>query len=153
MNFVIKIKIKIKCNQRLKIACEQTKKMLSIKEEDSVFIEEFYKGETLNCKITRASFEKICSEDFKKLSPPIERVLSDSKIKPEDINEIVLVGGSSKIPKIKQILKEKFPNVVINDSINPEEAVAYGATIFGQSDIRKTGDFWGDFWGISSLNI
>ena len=151
-NFSINdIKNNIKCNQRLKIACEQTKKMLSIKEEDSVFIEEFYKGETLNCKITRASFEKICSEDFKKLSPPIERVLSDSNIKPEDINEIVLVGGSSKIPKIKQILKEKFPNVVINDSINPEEAVAYGATIFGQSDIRKTGDFWGDFEYLDSI--
>ena len=151
-NFSINdIKNNIKCNQRLKISCEQAKKMLSIKEEDCVFIEEFYKGETLNCKITRVLFEKICKEDFLKLYPPIERVLSDSKIKPEEINEIVLVGGSSKIPKIKQILKKKFPNVVINDSINPEEAVAYGATIFGESDLRKTGDFWGDFEYLDSI--
>jgi L1 cell adhesion molecule like protein len=109
--------------------------------EDTLFIDNFYKEESLNLKITRAQFEEISKEFFSKLKTPIERVLSDSKMKPEQINEIVLVGGSSKIPKIKQILKEIFPNVIINDSINPDEAVAYGAAISCESERRDNGDF------------
>ena len=145
------IKKNIKCNQRLKIACEQTKKYLSFNLEDTIFIDNFYKEESLNLKITRAQFEEISKEFFSKLKTPIERVLSDSKMKPEQINEIVLVGGSSKIPKIKQILKEIFPNVIINDSINPDEAVAYGAAIYCESERRDTGDFWEDFSYIDSI--
>ena len=145
------INVNYKCKQRLKIACEQTKKNLSIKMEDSIFIEDFYKGETLNCKISRNKFEYICQNEFNKLIPPLERVLFDSKIKPEEINEIILVGGSSKIPKIKQILKGIFPKVVINDSINPKEAVAYGSVIFGESERKKEGDFWEDFDYLDSI--
>ena len=137
--------------QRLKIKCEQTKKYLSIKFEDTIYIEDFYKGETLCCKITREQFEKICKPDFDKLIPPIDRVLSDQKMKEEDINEIILVGGSSKIPKIKQILTEKFPNVIINDSINPEEAVLYGAIIISETERKKIGEFWEDFDYLDSI--
>ena len=137
--------------QRLKIKCEQTKKYLSIKMEDTIYIEDFYEGEALNCIITRSKFEDICKTDFDKLIPPLDRVLSDQKLKPENINEIVLVGGSSKIPKIKQILTEKFPNVIINDSINPEEAVAYGAVIFSETERKKIGDFWEDFDYLDSI--
>ena len=137
--------------QRLKIKCEQAKKYLSIKMEDTIYIEDFYEGEALNCIITRSKFEDICKTDFDKLIPPLDRVLSDQKLKPENINEIVLVGGSSKIPKIKQILTEKFPNVIINDSINPEEAVAYGAVIFSETERKKIGDFWEDFDYLDSI--
>ena len=137
--------------QRLKIKCEQAKKYLSIKMEDTIYIEDFYEGESLNCIITRSKFEDICKTDFDKLIPPLDRVLSDQKLKPENINEIVLVGGSSKIPKIKQILTEKFPNVIINDSINPEEAVAYGAVIFSETERKKIGDFWEDFDYLDSI--
>ena len=137
--------------QRLKIKCEQAKKYLSIKMEDTIYIEDFYEGEALNCIITRSKFEDICKTDFDKLIPPLDRVLSDQKLKPENINEIVLVGGSSKIPKIKQILTEKFPNVIINDSINPEEAVAYGAAIFSETERKKIGDFWEDFDYLDSI--
>ena len=148
---VDEIKRNYKCIQRLKMACERTKKILSTEVEDTVFVDNFYKGENLQCKITRAKFEEICNDDFEALKPPLDRVLSDTKMQPKDINEIVLVGGSSKIPKVKQILKEKFPNAKINDSINPEEAVAYGATIFSESELRKTGDFWEDFDYLDSI--
>lgn len=145
------IKKNIKCNQRLKIACEQAKIYLSYKTKDTIFIENFYKDESINIEITRSKFEEITKDFFSKLEEPINRVLSDSKLKKEQINEIVLVGGSSKIPKIKQILNEKFPNAIINDTINPDEAVAYGAAIFCESERRKTGDFWEDFDYIDSI--
>ena len=145
------IKKNIKCNQRLKIECEQTKKYLSFNLEHTIFIDNFYKDESLNCQITREQFEEISKKFFSQLKPPIDRVLSDSKMKPEQINEIVLVGGSTKIPKIKQMLKEIFPNVIINDSINPDEAVAYGAAIFCESERRDTGDFWEDFAYVDSI--
>ena len=139
------IKKNYKCMQRLKIACERTKKILSIKEEDTIYIEDFYKEEILNCLITRSRFEFICKEYFDKLIPPLDRILNDAHMKNTDINEIILVGGSSKIPKIKNILKEKFPDVSINELINPDEAVAFGATIYAESLKRNTGEFWEDF--------
>ena len=140
------IKNSYKCMQRLKSACERSKKILSIKTEDTIYIEDFYKDQALNCFITRAKFENLCNIFFNKLIPPIDRVLNDINLKAEDINEIILVGGSSRIPKIKEILKEKFPKKdIINDSINPDEAVAFGAAIFAESLIRNTGEFWEDF--------
>ena len=145
-NFSVeKIKKNNKCKQRLKIACEQLKKNLSFKTEDTLYISDFYKNETLICKITRPLFENICADEFKKILPPINKVLEDGGITPKEVNEIVLVGGSSRIPKIKSILKEKFPKSIINDSINPEEAVAYGATILSESNRLKIGDFWEEF--------
>ena len=134
-----------KCMQRLKIACERSKIILSIREEDTIYIEDFYKDETLNCPITRAKFEDLCKDCFVKLIPPLDRVLSDTKKQSTDIDEIILVGGSSKIPKVKEILKQKFPNVKINESINPDEAVAFGATIFCESIFRNSGKFLEDF--------
>ena len=77
--------------------------------------------------------------------PPLDTILSESKITPDKINEIILVGSSSRIPKVKEILLKKFPAVIINDSINPEEAVAYVVTIFCESERIKTGEFWDGF--------
>ena len=134
-----------KCLQRLKIACEQTKKILSVKFEDRIYLEDFYQELPINCTITRAKFEELCKEFFEKLIPPINDVLNYAKIKNTDIDEIILVGGSSKIPKIKEILKEKFPGVIINDQISPDEVVAFGATIYCESLRRNTGEFWKDF--------
>ena len=139
------IKKNYKSIQKLKIACEETKKVLSQKEEDILFLEDFYEEEPLNCKITKAKFEDLCKDYFNKLLPPIDDVLKDSKIKNTDINEIILVGGSSKIPKIKDMLKEKFPNIPINDSISPDEVVAFGATIYSESLRRSDGEFWEEF--------
>ena len=139
------IKNNYKCMQRLKIACEHTKKILSIRENDAIFIEDFYDEETLNCPITRAKFENLCKGYFDKLIEPIDEVLSNANVQEKDITEIILVGGSSKIPYVKKLLSEKFENIHINENINPDEAVAYGATLYCESFYRHNGEFWSDF--------
>ena len=145
-----KIKENYKLMQRLKIACERTKKILSSKTEDIIYIEDFYNEEALNVLVTRAKFENLCKEYFDKLIPPIDRVIHDAKISINKIKEIILVGGSSKIPKIKQILSEKFKNIPINDSINPDEAVAYGATLFCEKLVRSNNELLKNFDYIDS---
>ena len=87
-NFIVEEIMKnTKSMQRLKIACENTKKFLSQKTEDSIFIEDFYKGESLNCKITRAQFEYICRKLFERLIPPLDTILNESKITSDKIDE------------------------------------------------------------------
>ena len=108
-----------KAMQNLKIVCEQAKKNLSFREEDIIFIEDFYNEESLSVSIDRKKFEDLCKEFFDKLIEPINKVIKDAKKKEiNKIDEIILVGGSSKIPKIKEILSEKFKDVPINDLIN-----------------------------------
>ena len=139
------IKKNCKCIQMLKIACEKTKKILSIKEEDTIYIDDFYNGLVLNCSIKRSVFEDLCKEYFNQLIPTIKKVLTH-KNKEIKINEIVLVGGSSKIPKIMEILRNEFPEPIkINNSISPDEVVAFGAAFFAESLRRNTGEFWEDF--------
>ena len=134
-----------KSMQRLKIACEQTKKFLSMKEQDTIYIEDFYKEEALSVPITRVKFEDLCKNYFDQLLEPIDKVLKDSKIEVNQIQEVILVGGSSKIPKIKTILSKKFPKTRINDKINPDEVVAYGATLFCEKLIRNNNESLKDF--------
>ena len=134
-----------KAKERLKIACEASKKMLSYHYDDNIYLENFINEETLNVKISRAKFEKICENLFQKLEFPLEKILKISKWKTSDINEVVLVGGSSKIPKIKEILTKKFEFAIINDSINPDESVAFGATILAEKNIRKNSEQLKDF--------
>jgi L1 cell adhesion molecule like protein len=125
------VKKNVKSMKRLKIACEKSKRLLSISTEIPVTVDNFYDDETLYIKITRAKFEDLCRDLFLKLTNPIDKVINDAKIGISDIKEIVMVGGSTRIPKIKEILTEFFEgvNVKINDSINPDEAVAYGAAV------------------------
>ena len=134
-----------KCMQRLKRACEETKKYLSVINEDTILIEDFFDSNPLCCPITRSKFEDLCKDLFKRLIKPIDLLLEKLKLKNTDINEIILVGGSSKIPKVKEIISKKFENVPINDQINPDEAVAYGAIIYAESLRRFEGEFWKDF--------
>ena len=117
--------------QRLKIACEQTKKILSKKDEDTIYIEDFYEEESISIPITRAKFEELCKDIFDKLIEPLDHAIEDAKNKEiSKIDEIILVGGSSKIPKVKEILKNKFgENIPINNFINPDKIVAYGAAL------------------------
>ena len=131
--------------ERLKRACEETKKYLSIKEEDTIVVEDFYDSKPLCCKVRREDFEKMCNDLFERLIEPLDRLLAKKNLNNTDIDEIILVGGSSKIPKIKQIIANKFKNVPINDSINPDEVVAYGAIIYAESKRRFEGEFWKDF--------
>jgi len=143
-----------KSMQRLKIACEQAKIFLSKKEEDIIFIEDFYEGEPINIMITRAKFEELCKEIFDKLLIYIDQAIED--VKKKDINEIkideiLLVGGSSKIPKVKEILKNKFENVPINDFINPDEIVAYGAALCCEKLVRSNNELLNNFDYIDSI--
>jgi len=81
--------------------------------------------------LTRAKFEELCSSLFKKTMKPVEQVLEDSGMSKDEIKEIVLVGGSTRIPKVQQLIKDFFDGKEPNRGINPDEAVAYGAAVQG----------------------
>ena len=125
------VKKNVKSMKRLKIACEKSKKLLSVSMEIPIYVDSFYNDETLYTTVTRAKFEQLCKKKFDELVKPIDQVIEQAKIGISDIKEVVMVGGSTRIPKIKEIIKEFFDgvNVKINDSINPDEAVAYGAAV------------------------
>ena len=118
-----------KAMKRLKLACERSKRLLSISEEIDIEVDNFYEDETLQIKVTRPKFEDLCKDIFRKLIKPIDEVMKIGKIYISDIKEVVLVGGSTRIPKVKEIVSEFFGGIKVNDSINPDEAVAYGAAV------------------------
>ena len=90
-----------------------------------------FQGEDFSSSITRARFEELNQDLFRKCLSPVEKVLADSKIDKRSVNEVVLVGGSTRIPKVQQMLQEFFNGKELNKSINPDEAVAYGAAVQG----------------------
>merc|ERR1719408_207269 len=79
--------------------------------------------------ITRARFEDLCADLFRGTLEPVEKVLSDAKVSKSQVDEVVLVGGSTRVPKVQQLLSEFFNGKELNHSINPDEAVAYGAAV------------------------
>lgn len=115
--------------KRLKAQCERVKKVLSSSTTASLELESLYDGIDFNSSITRARFEELCADIFRKTIDPVDRVLSDAKMSKGDIHEIVLVGGSTRIPKIRELLSNYFNSKALNNSVNPDEAVAYGAAI------------------------
>ena len=115
---------------RLKNECENCKLYLSSCLEYYIDLDDLAEGEDLNTRITRNEFELVCEKYFNECLEIITQALKDAKLKKENIGEIILVGGSSKIPKIKEMIKDYF-NKEPNRSINPEEAIAYGAAIYG----------------------
>ena len=126
-----------KAIKRLKIACENIKRVLSIEKETTLCLNNFYNNQDIFEDISRNSFEYLCKDLFEKLKEPVDDALAYAKLTAKDINEIVLVGGSTRIPHIKTILKEKFENIKINDQINPDETVAYGATLVAAKILIK----------------
>ena len=130
----------IKQKTRLKEHCEKAKKKLSQHDEVEIEVESIAKGKDLYLKITRAKFEDLCKNIFEKCKLPLEEVLKDSNCKPQDVDEIVLVGGSTRIPKIQQMLKDYFFGKELNKRLNPDEAVAYGATIEAAIQMGKYSD-------------
>ena len=118
-----------KAKRRLKVACEKAKKNLSSAQETMIDIDSLAEGEDFNIKINRPKFEDLCRDLFEKCIPPITDALKDADLNKEDINEIVMVGGSSRIPKVIEIVKAYFNGKEVNKSIHPDEAVAYGAAI------------------------
>ena len=122
-----------KAIKRLKIACENVKKILSESNETIIHVNNFYMNkEDLIDKINVAKFNELCKPHFDKLELCLNDAISQAKLEKKDIDQIILVGGSTKIPKVREIVRKYFPDLpdsAINKEINPDEAVAYGATI------------------------
>jgi len=115
--------------RRLRTACEKAKRTLSSATQASIEIDSLFEGIDFYSSITRARFEELCSDLFRGTLEPVESALRDAKMGKNEIHEIVLVGGSTRIPKIKKLLSEFFNGKNLNQSINPDEAVAYGAAV------------------------
>jgi L1 cell adhesion molecule like protein len=117
--------------RRLRTACERAKRTLSASAQANIEIDSLYEGIDYYTSITRARFEELCADLFKGTLEPVEKSMRDAKLDKSAINEIVLVGGSTRIPKIQKLLQDFFNGKELNKSINPDEAVAYGAAVQG----------------------
>ena len=115
--------------RRLRTACERAKRTLSASAQASIEIDSLFEGIDFYTSITRARFEELCSDLFKGTLEPVEKALRDAKMDKSSINDIVLVGGSTRIPKVQKLLQDFFNGKELNKSINPDEAVAYGAAV------------------------
>jgi heat shock protein 5 len=115
--------------QKLRREVERAKKVLSSQTQVRIEIEAFHGGEDFSETLSRARFEEINIDLFKKTLDPVDKVLEDAKLKKHEIDEVVLVGGSTRIPKIQQLLKAHFNGKEPNRGVNPDEAVAYGAAV------------------------
>jgi heat shock protein 1/8 len=115
--------------RRVKAACERAKRTLSSTTKTTVEIDSLYEGEDFSSSISRAKFEELCSDLFTRCLDPVSSVLADANVKKNKVDEIVLVGGSTRIPKIQALLQQFFDGKELNKTINPDEAVAYGAAV------------------------
>lgn len=126
--------------QKLRREVERGKRALSTQHQVRLEIESLYGSHDLSETLTRARFEELCIDLFKKTLEPVKTVLEDSELKKSEIDEIVLVGGSTRIPKVQSLLKDFFNGKEPNKGVNPDEAVAYGAAVQGGILSGKGGD-------------
>ena len=115
--------------RRLKTACERAKRTLSSGTTANIELDSLYEGIDFFTSITRAKFESICMNLFQKCINPVQKVLTDAKMSKSQIDDIVLVGGSTRIPKIQELMKDFFNGKELCQNINPDEAVAHGASV------------------------
>merc|ERR1711861_21427 len=127
--------------RRLRTACERAKRNLSSSANAQIEIDSLYEGVDFYSSITRARFEDLCADLFRGTLDPVEKVLKDSKVDKGSVHEVVLVGGSTRIPKVQELITNYFNGKEPCRSINPDEAVAYGAAV--QANIL-TGGSTGD---------
>jgi L1 cell adhesion molecule like protein len=131
--FKRKTKLDIRSNAkamaRLRLVAERVKKTLSTANQATLEVDSLAEGNDLVLTITRAKFESLCEDLFRKCMGPVEQVLKDAKLGKGDIHDVVLVGGSSRIPRVQALLKEFFNGKELCQSIHPDEAVAYGAAV------------------------
>ena len=125
----LNLKTNSKALRRLRTVCERAKRTLSSSTSASLELDSLMDGIDYYTSITRAKFENICGPLFKSCISPIDQLLRDAKLSKGDINEIVLVGGSTRIPYLQKLLSDYFNGKELNKSVNPDEAVAYGAAI------------------------
>ena len=136
--------------RRLRTQCERAKRTLSAAARANIEVDSLYDGIDFASSITRARFEDLCMHYFRQCLEPVTKVLQDAKMSPSDINEVVLVGGSTRIPRIQQMIKQYFNGKEPCKSINPDEAVAYGAAV--QAGIIS-GDEMGDAGDVLLLDV
>jgi len=115
--------------RRLRTACERAKRTLSASAQANIEIDSLFEGIDFYTAITRARFEELCADLFRGTLEPVEKALRDAKMDKSSIDELVLVGGSTRIPKVQKLLTDFFNGKELNKSINPDEAVAYGAAV------------------------
>jgi heat shock 70kDa protein 1/2/6/8 len=115
--------------RRLRTACERAKRTLSSSTQAYIEIDSLFEGIDYNSTVTRARFEELCMDYFRATMNPVEKVLRDSGMSKDKIHDVVLVGGSTRIPKVQQMLVDFFNGKPLNKSINPDEAVAFGAAV------------------------
>lgn len=115
--------------RRLRTACERAKRTLSNTTQTTIEVDSLFEGVDFLQNLTRAKFEELCADLFRGTLDPVDRVLRDSKIPKHSVHDVVLVGGSTRIPKVQDLLKDFFNGKELNRSINPDEAVAYGAAV------------------------
>ena len=130
--------------RRLKTACEQAKKTLSSSAQAEITLESLADGTDITVQITRARFEELCTSLFQSTLELVEKALKDAKMERSSIDDVILVGGSTRIPKVQKLLSDYFYQKELNKSINPDEAVAYGAAVQGAilsgSDSKELND-------------
>merc|ERR1712196_36412 len=117
--------------QKLRRESERVKRALSTQHQARAEVEALFDGVDFSETLTRARFEELNMDLFKKTLGPVQKVMSDAGLKKNEVDEIVLVGGSTRIPKVQQLLKDYFNGKAPNTGINPDEAVAYGAAVQG----------------------
>jgi L1 cell adhesion molecule like protein len=115
--------------RRLRTSCERAKRTLSASSQTTIEIDSLYEGTDFYSSITRARFEELNMDLFRKCMEPVEKCLRDAKMDKSSVHEVVLVGGSTRIPKVQQMLQDFFNGKELCKSINPDEAVAYGAAV------------------------
>jgi heat shock protein 5 len=149
MDYVLKLvkkkhSVDLKKNPRalakLRREVEKAKRALSTVHQTQLEVEALIDGEDFSESLTRARFEDLCSDLFKKTLGPVQKVLVDADLKKSEIDDIVLVGGSTRIPKVQQLIKDFFNGKEPNRGINPDEAVAYGAAVQGGILSGESGD-------------
>ena len=121
--------------RRLRTSCERAKRTLSSATNATIEIDSLYEGIDFNSSITRARFEELNMDLFRGTMEPVERALKDSGLSKGQIDEIVIVGGSTRIPKVQQLLSDFFNGKELAKNINPDEAVAYGGNRAGSHSI------------------
>jgi L1 cell adhesion molecule like protein len=115
--------------RNLLTACEQAKQDLSAMTEIDVVIDNFHRGEDLIVRVQRSEFEAECADLFGRLLTPVENALAKCRMRAGDINEVLLVGGSSSMPRVRQLLSQFFPGQNLISPVNPLEAVVRGAVL------------------------
>lgn len=125
----VRLRGNVRALRRIRTACERAKRTLSSATQATIEVDSLVDGIDFNVVITRARFEQLGDSMFRQTIAPLEQVLRDANMSKSDVHEVVMVGGSTRIPKIRELVSQFFNGKKLNDSVNPDEAVAYGAAI------------------------